>query len=223
MLDTADTAPTAGRAPEGWSIRLVVVCLAALSVSLPIAWISLTKSLLFIFGLGYLLADLWMGRGEPALKRLWTTHIVLLTLVLFAFSLWWTQADMTDALSSYVKHAKLLGILLLVSLTRTRREARLGLLFYAGGQFFLLLSSWMIFAGIPLPWVAEHTTQNVVFSTYLDQSIMLAATAAVFWHLRQDGLWPKWLGLAAALLALANALLLLEGRTGYLIALSSLS
>ena len=81
----------------------------------------------------------------------------------------------------------------------------------------------MIFAGIPLPWVAEHTTQNVVFSTYLDQSIMLAATAAVFWHLRQDGLWPKWLGLAAALLALANALLLLEGRTGYLIALSSLS
>ena len=223
MFQSATAISGTVRAPKLWNVRLVVVCLAALSVSLPIAWISLAKVLLFILGLGYLLTSLWTQRGDVALQRLWTTHIILFALVVFAISFWWTRADMDAALLSYVKHAKLLGILLLVSFIRTRREARMGLLFYAGGQGFLLLSSWSLFAGVPIPWAADTATKNVVFSTYLDQSIMFAAVAAVFWHLRNEGLWPKWLGTAAALLALTNALLLLEGRTGYLVALSSLS
>lgn len=223
MFSKADTAPVTGHEPSGWNMRLVVVCLAALSVSLPIAWISLAKVLLFVLGLGYLLANLWARRSDVALQRLWTTHTILFALVVFAISLWWTHADLDAALSSYVKHAKLLGILLLVGFIRTQREARMGLLFYAGGQFFLLLSSWMLFAGIPVPWAADAPTKYVVFSSYLDQSIMLAAAAAVFWHMREDGLWPRWLGVAAALFALANALLLLEGRTGYLVALTSLT
>ncbi len=130
---------------------------------------------------------------------------------------------MESALYSYVKHAKLMGILLVVSFIRTLREARIGLLFYAGGQGFLLLSSWLMFLGVPIPWVGDVATKYVVFSTYLDQSIMFAAAAAVFWHMRHEGLWPKWLGTIAALLALANALLLLEGRTGYVVALTTLT
>ncbi len=205
------------------NIRLFVVCLAALSVSLPIAWISLAKILLFTLGLVYLIRSHWTGRSDAALPRLWTTYAVLGILLVFALSLLWTEADMASALHSLVKHAKLLGILLIVGFIRTLREARMALLFYAIGQGFLLLSSWMLFAGVPIPWAADTATENVVFSSYLDQSIMFAATAAVFWHMREEGLWPKWLGIAAALLALTNALLLLEGRTGYLVALSSLS
>ncbi len=206
-----------------WNVRLFVVCLAALSVSLPIAWISLAKVLLFVLGLVYLLADHWARRGDATLQRLWTTYAILGILVVFAVSLLWTEADMESALYSYVKHAKLMGILLVVSFIRTVREARVGLMFYAGGQGFLLLSSWLMFVGVPVPWVGDVATKYVVFSTYLDQSIMFAAAAAVFWHMRHDGLWPRWLGIAAALLALSNVLLLLEGRTGYLVALTTLS
>lgn len=206
-----------------WNLRLFVVCLAALSVSLPIAWISLAKVLLFVLGLVYLMSSYWTRRADATLQRLWTSYAVLGILPLFAMSLFWTGADMESALYSLVKHAKLMGILLVVYFVRTRREARMGLLFYAGGQGFLLLSSWMLFIGVPIPWVADTATGNVVFSTYLDQSIMFAAAAAVFWHLRHEGLWPQWLGAAAALLALTNALLLLEGRTGYLVALTSLT
>ncbi len=206
-----------------WNIRLFVVCLAALSVSLPIAWISLAKVLLFVVGLVYLIANYWTRRSDSALQRLWTTYAVLGVLLVFALSLLWTGADKESALYSYVKHAKLMGILLMVSFIRTLREARIGLMFYAGGQVFLLLSSWLMFLGVPIPWVGDVATKYVVFSTYLDQSIMFAAAAAVFWHMRHEGLWPKWLGVIAALLALSNALLLLEGRTGYLVALTTLS
>ncbi len=210
-------------APPLWNVRLVVVCLAALSVSLPIAWISLAKVLLFVLGLVYLVASHWTRHRDTALQRLWTTYAVLGSLVVFAFSLLWTDADMESALYSLVKHAKLMGILLVVYFVRTVHEARMGLLFYAGGQGFLLLSSWLMFLGVPIPWVGDVYTKYVVFSTYLDQSIMFAAAAAVFWHMRHEGLWPRGLGIGAALLALANALLLLEGRTGYLVASTTLT
>lgn len=206
-----------------WNVRLFVVCLAALSVSLPIAWISLAKVLLFVLGLVYLVASHWSGQRDTALRRLWTTYAILGMLIASALSLLWTGADLQSALHSYVKHAKLMGILLMVSFIRTVCEARTVLKFFAGGQVFLLLSSWLMFLGVPIPWVGDVATPYVVFSTYLDQSIMFAAAAAVFWHMRREGLWPQWLGAISALLALTNALLLLEGRTGYLVALTSLS
>lgn len=214
---------TDNQAPSTSDFRLCLICLAALSVSLPIAWISLAKVLLFVFGLVYLIGNHRARRTDTAMQTLWTPRIVLALLIVFAFSLLWSQADTQDALSSFVKHAKLMGILLIVSLVRSAREARVGVMFYAGGQAFLLLSSWMMFAGIPIPWSADAPTPYVVFSSYLDQSIMFATAASVFWHLRGERLWPAWVGITAAALALVNALLVLEGRTGYAVGLTLLS
>ena len=204
-------------------MRLCLVCLAALSISLPIAWISLAKVLLFTFGLAYLIGNLWTNRNHSILQQLWTTRVILGIAIVFAISLLWTEADTEAALSSYVKHAKLMEILLVVSLIRTEQEARIGLMAYAVGQGFLLLSSWLMFLGIPVPWSADTATKYVVFSTYLDQSIMFATAASIFWHLRNDGLWSKWMAIFVTALALIDALLLLEGRTGYVVALTTLS
>lgn len=200
-----------------------VVCLAALSVSLPMAWISLAKVFLFVFGLVYVVASPWTKRNDSALQQLWTSRIVLGAMVLFAISLLWTEADTQAALASYVRHAKLLGILLLVSLIQSAREARTALLFYAAGQCFLLISSWMMFVGIAIPWSVESPTKYIVFSTYLDQSIMFGSVAGVFWHLRKAGLWSNWIGVLLAMMALTNALLVLEGRSGYAVALTTIS
>jgi O-antigen ligase len=223
MPKTFTLLPSPDQAPTIWNVRLCLVCLVALSVSLPIAWISLAKFLLFTFGLVYLIGNHWSKRNNSILAQLWTTKIVLVIVIAFAVSLLWTEADTEAALSSYVKHAKLMGLLLIVSLIRTEREARIGIVAYATGQGFLLLSSWLMFLGVPLPWSADDATKYVVFSTYLDQSIMFATAASIFWHLRTARLWPKWTGILLAALALINVLLLLEGRTGYLVALTSLS
>jgi O-antigen ligase len=223
MPKTFTLSPSPDQAPTIWNVRLCLVCLVALSVSLPIAWISLAKFLLFTFGLVYLIGNHWSKRKNPILAQLWTTKIVLVIAIAFAVSLLWTEADTEAALSSYIKHAKLLGILVIVSLIRTEQEARIGILAYAAGQGFLLLSSWLMFLGVPVPWSADDATRYVVFSTYLDQSIMFATAASIFWHLRTARLWPKWTGILLAALALINVLLLLEGRTGYLVALTSLS
>lgn len=188
------------------------------------AWISLSKILLFVFGLGYLIANHGKkNKGAPR-QAIWTTRIILATVIAFAASLLWTEVDMDFALHTLVKHAKLMTILLLISLIRTEHEARIGVMTFAVGQVFVLFLSWLMALGVTLPWTAQSTAQYVVFAeSYIDQSIMFAATAAMFWHLRSEQLWPRWLAVTAATAALLNVFLLLPGRTGYLIALAMLS
>ena len=110
-----------------------------------------------------------------------------------------------------------------MSLIRSVAEGRMAITFFAYGQAFVLLSSWLMFIGIAVPWHANAPTPYVVFSTYLDQSIMFATTASVFWYLRSDKLWPRWIGIVLAVLALANTFLLLEGRSGYVVALTAIA
>jgi O-antigen ligase len=206
-----------------WNLRLWLVCLAALSVSLPMAWISLSKLLVFVAALAYLARQAWTGRTDHAIKELWTPWALALLLVCSACSLLWTAADLPSALVAFVKHAKLLEIALLVCLIRTAREARVAVTAFACGQAFMLLSSWLMVVGVDVPWHAHAPTPYVVFSTYLDQSIMFATSASVFWHLRHEKIWSPVVGTIAAALAIASTLLVLEGRSGYLIALSGLA
>ncbi|MDO9164844.1 MAG: O-antigen ligase family protein [Rhodoferax sp.] len=187
------------------------------------AWISLAKILIIVFGLAYLIANKAKNQCEPVSKVLWTPWAILATLFAFSLSLVWTGADQEVALQTLVKHGKLLEILVLISLIRTAQEARVAMTAFAAGQAVLLLSSWSMATGIPIPWTTSSGSKYVVFSTYLDQSIIFATAAGVFWHLRSDSLWPRWLGTLLAAAALVNVLMLLEGRTGYLVALTVIS
>jgi O-antigen ligase len=149
--------------------------------------------------------------------------VILVSVVAFFISLAWTGVELDIALLALVKHAKLLEILLLLSLIRTADEARIGVIGFATGQTFVLLSSWLLAAGVPIPWTTDPIGKYVVFSTYLDQSIMFASSAAVLWHLRTEYLWPRWLSAILGSAALANVCLLLDGRTGFLVAITVIS
>lgn len=191
------------------------------------AWISLAKVMLILSGLAYLVGDCISKRGDLAFQRLWAPRVILVALSAFALSLLWTNIDQEIALLTLVKHSKLLEILLLVFLIRTTREARIGITAFASAQVFVLLSSWILAAGIALPWTTQQSNPNsmyIVFAaSYLDQSIMFATTAAVLWHLRHEKLWPHWLAGLLAVAAVANIFLLLPGRTGYVVAIAMLS
>lgn len=217
-----------------WSFRLALVCFAAVSVSLPMAWISLAKLALFAAGLAYLLAQLAKPRinstpqFSPKTAKtlttgwadLWTVKAILLICAAFALSLFWSQVPWDEALTIWVKHAKLLEIVLLVYLVRSGFEAKTAMTAFVLGQALLMLTSWLLVLGAPVPWGDQFQGRYVVFSSYLDQSIMFSASAAVFWHLRANTKVSPWLGALLAVAALANVLLFLEGRTGYVVALT---
>lgn len=200
-----------------WSLRLSIVCLAAVAVSLPIAWVSIAKLLMVLVFLAATTRRLW-AKDRYALPDLRLNKGLAVVMALLFASLIWTTADCDTALQSLTKHGKLVFMLLPVLLLRNLWEAQIALRAFAVGQLILLASSWLVFAGVPLPWVIYEGGRNAVFSTYLDQSVILASSAAIFWHLRGSGLWPRWLAVLCTVAALANVVWLLDGRTGYVLA-----
>ncbi|MFZ2329659.1 MAG: hypothetical protein WAW73_22290, partial [Rhodoferax sp.] len=96
-----------------WSARLILVCLSGISVSLPMAWVSLAKVLVLAVGLGYLCFDYVRGQRDAALGTLWTPRVLAVIGIAFASSLLWTGADLPSALNTLLKHIKVVEIALL--------------------------------------------------------------------------------------------------------------
>ncbi|MES2383674.1 MAG: O-antigen ligase family protein [Pseudomonadota bacterium] len=211
------------------SFRLAVVCMAAISVGLPIAIISLSKALLLLGAIGSVVALRSQPAPKAPLKTLATPLAIVLALAGLAASLSWTDAALTQAGGAWAKHAKLLLIPVLLFMIRSPDEARLALLSFVGGQAFVLVSSTLLALQLPVPWAIASTalTEYAVFSSRLDQPIMGGVTAALCWHLRHlaPGRWGRHFAVAVALLALVNVFWMMNGRTGHvvLIALVSLA
>lgn len=207
--------------------RLTAASLAAASAGLSIALISLAKVLLVLTALMVLLRGRQVPGEDAPLEKMWTPRLVLVILFAFACSLLWTSAPMSQALGAMGKYGKFLVIPALLMLIRTRREAVWVLAVFLTAQIFLLMSSWLLYFDIPLVWATsrEAKTSHAVFSSYLDQSIMSAVVAAIFWHLRTEA--PNravfYAAIAVSLLALGSVFVVFTGRTGHLVGTAMVS
>ena len=210
--------------------------MAAASVGLSMAIVSISKLLLVVCGLSVLLlsrrknSDNGTGSAEGFANRLsgfWTPYAVLVAVFAFAISLLWTVAPQADALGSLAKYGKLITIVLMLGLIRSRREAQFALASFILTQAFLLASSWMLFFHLPVPWATSNMAllQFAVFSSYLDQGIMGAVLAALCWHLRSlaPGRFGPHVAVVIAAAAIANVLFVLSGRSGHVVAIAMLS
>jgi O-antigen ligase len=209
------------------NFRLVVVCAMAASVGLSMAIISLSKLLLFLFALGSGIVALTASNKTTESKNSYTTIAILSALAALTLSLAWTVAPSNDAVGSLAKYGKLLLPLLIMMLVRDRREALYALGAFAAAQLFLVASSWALFFGAPVPWASSNMalTQYAVFSSYLDQGIMSAVFAALCWNLREivPGRFGRQFAVASCVIALGNVFFVLNGRSGYAIAIALLS
>ncbi len=209
------------------NFRLAVICLTAASVGLPIAIISIAKLLL----LGCVIAVPLLARDLPrngaSLLKTWTLPAVLAALLAFALSLLWTVAPQEEALGSLAKYGKLLVIIVMMALIRERREAVYALGAFALTQLLVVVSSWLLFAHLPVAWATSRTTLShyTVFSGYLDQGIMSAVFAAVCWHLRDlvPGRYGPQFAIVVAVACLANVFFVMVGRSGQVVGVAMLS
>jgi len=196
-------------------------------VGLSIAIISIAKLLLLLCAVATLLLRKGLSRDGVALAQTFTLPAVLAVLLAFVLSLFWTVAPLQEAAGSLAKYGKLLLILAMMALIRDRREALYALAAFAVTQLLVVISSWMLFADMPVAWASSRTTVShyTVFSGYLDQGIMSAVFAALCWHLR--GLVPGRFGpriaAAAAVVSLANVFFVMVGRSGQLVGVALLS
>ena len=152
-----------------------------------------------------------------------TTVLILVTLALFAVSMFWTSGSQAEAFNSLSKYGKLLIIPIFWMLIKSRKEALYALASFSTAQLFLVISAWMIFLKMPVPWALSQfsLSHNVVFSSYLDEGLMSAVFAAFSWHLRMlvPGKYGHYFAVSACLLALGNVFFLLQGRSAHVVAI----
>lgn len=212
------SASSSWRSAAAWPVYLL-----AAAVPCSLALTSVAKLLIFLFGLVMVFTTLRQQPSWLALKRLASPKIILLMLAASALSLLYTSAPVDLALDAWIKHSKLLLVVLIPLVLRHPRQIAIALGIYVVMQSFVVLSSYLLSLGWTLPWVlkAERNAVGTVFTSYLDQSIMTAGLAAICWHLRAQfpGRYGPHIAMAIAALSILNVLLLLPGRSGQVAAI----
>lgn len=183
---------------------------------LSIVGIGVFKLLTMLTALAVLIIALIKGRQLVELRTA-PAVLALCMLGALALSLTYTSVPIPEALSVLTKYGKLLLIPAIVLLLRHHAQAITALQIYFVTQSFVLLTSWLLFAGLSLPWVlAGRNNPAVVYSSYLDQAILTAGFAALAWHLRVSipTRYGSKLAIAMAALAVLSLLFVLPGRSG---------
>ena len=205
-------------------LRLYSLCFLALSVSLGVALVSLAKLMLLIAVLLQGLTDVRQRHRAtapnsagtlPWPSSLWWGAAALLWMGL---SMAWSSAPADAAWLSLSRHARWLVLPGAFYLLRAGTPAWPVLQCLVAGQLFVLLSSWLMVVGIPLPWAISVMSPDnaVVFTSTIEQPITSTLMMLVVWYFRDQ--WPvphrRFAVWAVLALTSANVLLVVTGRTG---------
>lgn len=173
-----------------------------------------------------LLVLFWFASGGFAekLSFLRRNPVPLLAILLFLWLLIGTgyaTVPFGERLDLLGKYRELLLIPVLATLFRTPQERGLALAFFAAAMGVTLLASYGVALGmIPPLVVAEATPENpVVFKGQITHNYFMALAAFLFavWALGAATPARRALLWAGALLAAANVLFMVQGRTGYVV------
>jgi O-antigen ligase len=94
---------------------------------------------------------------------------------------------------------------------------------FVAGMVIMMLSSWALFAGLPVPWATAQVlpSMGIVHGSTLEQPVLLTLLAVVVWFMRDH--WPKghwrWGPILVLLLTVLNVFFVMTGRSGFLVML----
>ncbi len=201
------------RRAAGWTTT-------ALGFTIPV-WV-VADSILVV-----LLLVCWFAGGEwkERLRRITTNPVAVSVLLLFGWLLLgtlWGGGSVQERALGIKKYADLLIIPVLISMAMTVQERNRALVAFAAALLVTLFLSFSLSVGGSLP-LGEATgcsqLNSCVFKKHTTHNVMMAFGAllfAVFSWKSQDR-WMRWGWGGAAVLAVSNVLLMVQGRTGYVV------
>jgi O-antigen ligase len=209
------------------SFAVFSVSFLAVSVSLGVAMVSIAKLLLLIAVVGQLFFDV-KHHSFPSFKN-WpqVTWWILLAMAWMSLSFWWTESSSADALAGWGRHSRILWFIPVLYLLRSPEQSLLTLKWFVAGMVVMMLSSWALVAGLPVPWATakELPSLGIVHGSTLEQPVLLTLLAVVLWFMRDH--WPqghwRWVPMGVLLLTVLNVFFVMTGRSGFLVMLVFIS
>ncbi len=174
-----------------------------------------------------LLIVCWVASGEwrEKLRRITANPVSVSVLLLFGWLLMgtlWGGGSLEERALSIKKYADLLLIPVLISMAIDARERNRTLLALAASLVVTLLLSLVLSMGFLLPTSgALHCDPSnaCVFKKHTTHNVLMAFGALLFAILawRSQGRRVRWGWSLVSLLAVGNVLLMVQGRTGYVV------
>ena len=187
-----------------------------------------------------LLVACWIAGGEwrERVHRMMTNPVALSVLLLFGWLLagsLWGMGSLEERMLAVKKYADLLLIPLLVSMAIGAQERRRAILALAASLAVTLMLSLAFGAGfLPTGWVINCDASNpcafakpitcdqsnpCIFKKHTTHNLLMAFGVLLFGVLawRSSHRWVRWGWAGAACLAAGNVLLMVQGRTGYVV------
>jgi O-antigen ligase len=199
----------------------------AMSVSLGVALVSISKLLIVLAVLAKLIS-LWRAKKLKWIKSGYVSFsAIAFGLVWLYLSLLWSEGGDNERMVSFMRHARLWVIPAVYFLIDSKRDALKVLLAVILGQIFVILSSWLLWLGMPLPWAitAYPISAGVVFASTLEQPVMSTLMLVLVWFLRAEIplQWRTKIVTTVLVFTISNVFFVMTGRTGYLVMLLAIS
>lgn len=209
---TRDRVQTEARRAAGWTTT-------ALGFTIPV-WV-VADSVLVV-----LLVLCWgaCGKWRERFRRIITNPVALSALLLFGWLLagsFWGLGSLDERMLAVKKYADLLLIPLLISMAIDAHERNRALLTLAASLVVTLVLSLVLGSGVlQTGWILGCDPSNpCVFKKHTTHNVLMAFGALLFAILafRSSHRWVRWGWGSASVLAAGNVLLMVQGRTGYVV------
>lgn len=214
---------------------MFAVCCLAVSVSLGVALVSLSKLLMLMavalklvqrFGAPVTQVGATASHRVPIPLTLWC---VLLALSWMALTTLWTEAPGELIVPSLMRHARFWVLVAVWYLIDTPRQAWTVIKCLLAGHVFLVVTSWLMWSGVKVPWAvgmaADDLSQGIPFASRLEQPILytLAMTQVWYWREHLSARARSWVLWGVLGLTFLNFALVMTGRSGYVSLLLAMS
>ena len=191
----------------------------ALGFTIPI-WVVADSILVILLVACWGVSGKWRERG----RRVISNPVGLSALLLFGWLLvgtLWGMGSLGERMLAVKKYADLLLIPLLASMAIDAQERHRAILALAASLIVtLMLSLAFSGGGLPAGWVINCDSSNpCIFKKHTTHNILMAFGVLLFGVLawKSSRRWVRWGWAGASCLAAGNVLLMVQGRTGYVV------
>ena len=196
-----------------------VACLA-FSINFGVALVSLSCLFIFLVSIFIWITEKSsIHKVEPRKIKL-TLWAVFISLAWIYLSASWTISNWDKVGLGLMRYSRLLVIPFVYYLLRTPEQGFRVMTIWVYGQLFVLLTSYVLWLGIPAPWALEPsaTVLYAPYNSYLETSIMSAIMVAVLWFFKDNfkTKWGSWVFYLIIGLTLFNVFFIMAGRSGFL-------
>jgi O-antigen ligase len=173
-----------------------------------------------------LLVVCWLASGEwrERMRRVLMNPVALSASLLFGWLLLgtlWGEGSSVERMLGLKKYADLLLIPVLVSMVITSEERHRAILAFATSLVLTLVLSLISGVGVlPFSGVSGCDMSNpCIFKRHITHNMLMAFGALLFGVLawKSSRRWRRWAWGGASCLAAGNVLLMVQGRTGYVV------